>query len=295
MSWIVRNIRNCGPPPGNHECEYYPSLPPHGSSPESWVPKSILSVTGLPPKAGPDVIRIVIISDTHELHEQMKIPSGDVLIHAGDILFADRFAFRWLSNYRLRNFFKWVNAQPHRHKVVIAGNHDKQILDLGSAAVKKMAVPAIYAENELIVLHIPKDDPSGSGAVFGPTQELRILASPWSVANSHRSPNLAFQSPSLSSETLSLVSNSSGGARQSVSKPDIFLCHQGSCCVELARLIQLIQPRVCHIGGHVHEGHGVTTIEGVPSINGSMMTGSYTKEKLLRPIVVDIVIPPRSS
>jgi DNA repair exonuclease SbcCD nuclease subunit len=263
----------------------------------------IVDVHALPQKSNPSAIRLVIISDTHELHEHMRIPHGDVLVHAGDILFADRFAFRWLSNYRLRNFFKWINSQPHLHKVVIAGNHDKQIQNLGAAAVKKLAVPAIYAENEVIVLHVPTAAPKSEDslrAAYSPTQELRILASPWSVANSHRSPNLAFQSASLSAAIVSKATsggNSEGSAseqhHQQHMRPDIFLCHQGSCCIELARLIQVIQPRVCHIGGHVHEGHGVTTIEGVPSINGSMMTGTYTKEKLLRPIVVDIVIPPR--
>lgn len=248
---------------------------------------AVVPVNAVPPKSNPDAIRIVVISDTHELHEQMRIPHGDVLIHAGDILFADRFTCRWLSNFRLANFFKWVNAQPHLHKVVIAGNHDTQILKLGSAEVKKLAAPAIYAENETVVLHVPRGGPASSGTAqraIGSTQELRIFATPWSVANSHRSPNLAFQS---ASPAAAASSTSSGG------EPDIFLCHQGSCCHELARLIQLIKPRVCHIGGHVHEGHGVTTIEGTPSINGSMMTGSYTKERLLRPIVVDIVVPPR--
>jgi hypothetical protein len=32
-------------------------------------------------------IRIVCVSDTHELHREIDIPSGDMLIHAGDFTF----------------------------------------------------------------------------------------------------------------------------------------------------------------------------------------------------------------
>ena len=31
-----------------------------------------------------DVIRIVLISDTHNRHRTMQMPEGDILIHAGD-------------------------------------------------------------------------------------------------------------------------------------------------------------------------------------------------------------------
>jgi len=29
-------------------------------------------------------MRIVCIADTHEKHKQVKLPEGDILIHAGD-------------------------------------------------------------------------------------------------------------------------------------------------------------------------------------------------------------------
>jgi hypothetical protein len=31
---------------------------------------------------------IVCISDTHELHREVEVPAGDLLIHAGDFSFA---------------------------------------------------------------------------------------------------------------------------------------------------------------------------------------------------------------
>ena len=31
-----------------------------------------------------DVVRVVLISDTHNLHKTLQMPKGDILIHAGD-------------------------------------------------------------------------------------------------------------------------------------------------------------------------------------------------------------------
>jgi len=63
-------------------------------------------------------MKLVCISDTHSLHRRMlEIPDGDVLIHAGDCLGAGT-----LDNVEDLN--DWLGTLPHKHKIVIAGNHD---------------------------------------------------------------------------------------------------------------------------------------------------------------------------
>ncbi len=63
-------------------------------------------------------MRLVIISDTHSQHHDLKLPEGDILIHAGD--------FSMLGKYdEVHDFIKWFTSQPHKHKIFIAGNHDK--------------------------------------------------------------------------------------------------------------------------------------------------------------------------
>ena len=47
----------------------------------------------------------------------MTIPNGDLLIHAGDISSRGRLE-------EIEMFNDWMGSLPHRHKVVIAGNHD---------------------------------------------------------------------------------------------------------------------------------------------------------------------------
>ena len=59
------------------------------------------------------------MSDTHSLtsHIKQTIPDGDVFIHAGDFT-------RCGSLPEVRDFINWVNKLPHKHKILIAGNHE---------------------------------------------------------------------------------------------------------------------------------------------------------------------------
>lgn len=61
-------------------------------------------------------IRVVCISDTHCLKWD-EIPDGDLLIHAGDLTNRGTPA-------EIQAQINWLSRLPHKHKVVIAGNHD---------------------------------------------------------------------------------------------------------------------------------------------------------------------------
>jgi predicted phosphodiesterase len=67
-------------------------------------------------------IKIVCISDTHDLHRNLSIPEGDILIHAGDITYFG-------ESGTLYEFNEYMGSLPHSHKIVIAGNHDFCIAD----------------------------------------------------------------------------------------------------------------------------------------------------------------------
>lgn len=60
-------------------------------------------------------ITVVCISDTH--NSQPYLPPGDLLIHAGDLTQSG-------TAEELQSQLDWINARPHRYKMVIAGNHD---------------------------------------------------------------------------------------------------------------------------------------------------------------------------
>ncbi|KAK1688460.1 Metallo-dependent phosphatase-like protein [Colletotrichum godetiae] len=62
-----------------------------------------------------DAVTVVCISDTH--NTKPRLPPGDILVHAGDLTASG-------TKRELREALAWIRAQPHRFKVVVAGNHD---------------------------------------------------------------------------------------------------------------------------------------------------------------------------
>ncbi|KAK0708049.1 Metallo-dependent phosphatase-like protein [Lasiosphaeris hirsuta] len=67
------------------------------------------------PSTNGNEVSIVCISDTH--NSQPRLPDGDVLIHAGDLTQNGSFE-------EIKSALNWLQSQPHRHKIVAAGNHD---------------------------------------------------------------------------------------------------------------------------------------------------------------------------
>ncbi|KAH9844868.1 Calcineurin-like phosphoesterase [Teratosphaeria destructans] len=71
-----------------------------------------------PPQPPRPPIRLVCLSDTHNLSPPPPaIPHGDILIHAGDLTTDGTPA-------EIQSQIDWLDALPHAHKVVVAGNHD---------------------------------------------------------------------------------------------------------------------------------------------------------------------------
>jgi len=100
-------------------------------------------------------MKLVCISDTHSLHWRMPdIPDGDVLIHAGDCLDQGT-----LEN--IEDLNNWLGTLPHRHKIVIAGNHDWAFQETPELA-RQALTNAIYLED--------------SGVE---TEVVRFWGSPW--------------------------------------------------------------------------------------------------------------------
>lgn len=62
-------------------------------------------------------MRLICLADTHNLHHEIPIPEGDILIHAGD-------ATDGGTRNESQNFLKWFSEQPHQHKIFVPGNHD---------------------------------------------------------------------------------------------------------------------------------------------------------------------------
>lgn len=62
-------------------------------------------------------MKVICVSDTHNKLSKIKIPDGDMIIHAGDVSSKGDY-------YDVLKFVKEFSALPHKHKIFIAGNHD---------------------------------------------------------------------------------------------------------------------------------------------------------------------------
>ena len=104
-------------------------------------------------------MKITCISDTHTHHNEIKLPGGDVLVHAGDISYRG-------TTEEVDSFLKWFSEQPYRHKVFIVGNHDwlfEKQADWARTLVRMYEDKGVhYLCDEKLVL-----------------EDLRIYGSPW--------------------------------------------------------------------------------------------------------------------
>ena len=61
---------------------------------------------------------LVLFGDTHELHREVEVPAGDLLICVGDFTMFSK------NLSAIEDFNEWLGELPHRYKIVVPGNHE---------------------------------------------------------------------------------------------------------------------------------------------------------------------------
>jgi len=89
-------------------------------------------------------MRIVAVADTHTFTADLVVPDGDVFIHAGDIC-------RGGTLDELAPAAAWMRGLPHRHKIVVAGNHEWSFVH-DPAASRALLGDIHYLEDAELVL-----------------------------------------------------------------------------------------------------------------------------------------------
>lgn len=211
-------------------------------------------------------IRIVCISDTHGQHAKLSVPAGDILIHAGD------FAAFGDTPIEIIDFNQWLGTLPHRHKVVIAGNHD-WMFERHPGAARELLTNAIYLEN--------------SGTELA---GLKIWGSPvqpefnnWAF-NVARGAAIRRYWKMIPASTDVLITHGPPSGILDTAHPTT--AHLG--CEELAEAVQQIRPRL-HVFGHIHSGQGQLTSDETLYVNASVVNEAY--QLVHAPQVVEIQIP----
>ena len=203
-------------------------------------------------------LRIVTLADTHTQHHKLDIPTGDILIYAGDISGNG-------EPWEIERFNNWLFHLPHKHKLIIAGNHDRNFTQ---PSYRPWITNGTYLLDETVIIN-----------------GINFYGSPWTPEFE----NWAFMKPR-------------GAAMKSIwaqipFDTDVLITHgppkgildrcpnnEHAGCEELLAKIQQVRPKL-HIFGHIHTC-GVVKDEHTSFYNASVVNHQY--QLTHQPIIIDI-------
>ena len=204
-------------------------------------------------------MKVVCLSDTHNFGAEIAVPDGDLLIHAGDGTING-------TDAEFTEFALWIRALPHRHKVLIAGNHD-WLFQTRPEAARRMFDGVHYLQDSSIVI-----------------EGLKIYGSPWQprffdwAFNLNRGAAMAAKWEAIPEDTDILITH---GPPQGIL--DRTPAGDLAGCEELRKRIDAIRPGL-HVFGHIHLGYGVLESAGTVFVNASNCNEAY--EPVNPPIVL---------
>lgn len=190
----------------------------------------------------PSSLTLVLLSDTHELHREVDVPHGDILLHAGDFtLFSKSLA-------AVEDFNAWLGELPHRHKIVVPGNHEYFLeADPSRRSLLSSAVVLIDERTEIEGLRIWGSPATPLyGGAFGMSsardRERRYAGIPegTDVLITHGPP-------------YGILDSAPG-------------THVHSGGPELREAVERIRPRL-HVFGHIHGAYGFESTENTVFAN----------------------------
>ena len=197
-------------------------------------------------------MRFVVISDTHCRHRSLRLPKGDVLLHAGDISYKG-------DKEEVKDFLQWFRQQDFTHKIFIAGNHDFFMENARVSELDRLIPDNIIYLND-------------SGVTI---EGINIWGSPitpwffnWAF-NRHRGEEIQKHWNLIPADTHVLMTHG-----PVLEIHDVVINGQHVGCRELLAKVKEIKPKV-HVCGHIHEAYGVTQKFGVKFVNASVLNETY--------------------
>lgn len=207
-------------------------------------------------------MKIIAISDTHNLHNSLVIPECDILIHAGD----------WSGKGReseCRNFAKWLQEQPAKHIVIVPGNHEVEFeenLPASKSWILDHCPKAIILIEESVVIEGKKIYGSPITPYFFDWAWNRSMRED-GLAGDHRTgqiKNVGYIKPhwdKIPNDTDILVTHGPPFKILDLTPSGEFVG-----CQHLLEKVKEIKPDI-HIFGHIHCSHGEKHIDGTSFYN----------------------------
>lgn len=214
-------------------------------------------------------MKIVCISDTHNCNEQIEVPDGDILIHAGDATING-------TQLEVEAFLNWFSRLRHKHKIFIAGNHDW-----------------LYETNNHLARILTADsDIKYLQDSFVEIEGLKIYGSPWQprffdwAFNLNRGAELAEKWKLIPDDIDILITHGPpNGILDEV--PRKYFTENTGCEELVKRVEELARNNLkLHVFGHIHCGYGRAEKFGVKFVNASNCDEAY--EPTQKPIVIEI-------
>ena len=181
-------------------------------------------------------LTLVVLSDTHVLHRDLDVPDADILVHAGDFTLFSLFS---RSNRSIADFDKWLGELPHRHKIVVPGNHEY--------VLEKAASPKTTLHSACVLIN---EGVEIDGLRFWGSPLTPLGGGAFGVASATDRRNLDHQIPD---GTDVLITHSPPfGILDSAPGSDF---HAG--CQELLEAVKRVRPKL-HMFDHIHAGYGLS-------------------------------------
>lgn len=205
--------------------------------------------------------KIIAISDTHNKHNQIKIPECDILIHAGDATGRGR-------ESEVRNFAKWFNKQPAKYKIFVPGNHEVDLennLPYSKKWFEEECSSGIMLINQEVTIKGIK--------IFGSP------VTPWFhnwAWNKYPNELDTFWEETIPEGTNILITHGPAvGILDQVTYADGTPKSGFLGCYHLLERIRAVKPDL-HFCGHIHSGHGEKHIDGTSFYNVSICDEMYS-------------------
>lgn len=214
-------------------------------------------------------MRIVMVSDTHNKHNKIVLPEGNILVHSGDFSGMGK-------KSEVKNFFKWITKQSDNfeHIVFIAGNHELSFEDKASwvdELIDGLPKNVHYLEDSEVII-----------------DGMKFYGTPWQpefynwAFNLKRGVECAEKWALIPEDTDVLLSHG----------PPKYMCDYmpwdliNIGCQDLLNRVMVVKPKL-HVFGHIHVGYGYKEYEDVLFVNASTCNESY--DPVNKPIVVEYI------